>query len=674
MSLYESLTRVLAPFAQKIKGIQTGYDGTQYNSPGEAVRSQISDLHVLIGDEPGTAIVGTSVSYDGSDSGLSADNMQGAVDEVADELSSTNERLAQLDALFSTKQTTVPTTSIVGYRYKISGELVEYSTATAWEFSANPNSDYIVQGLTVGTNTMMPILFLDTSDNIISAISDAVQESGHKVPFTTPSGCVKVCYTTATNATWDASPVTIIYAPLSEQAPIASNTEAITNLSTDVSDLKKEVSGEFSVAWVENEYVVTATGAFAHYNGWKRSDYIDVGGDDTVRISNNGTANSNNCFYDANKNRVSAFNNTTGVLAVPATAKYMCVSIETASEIKIFTTEKEETAKQIEDLKKEYLPTIPTYYENYIDSKIATIRSHESNFATGDSFIFVTDQHYPRNTGNAPALIQKIMRETGVRFVVSGGDVNNNSDGVNVMKAVVHDYINRIKTVFPMLNVVGNHEWYTNVIDTSKARPTEGDLYATMQMYAEDKYVSIGPLNSFVVDNEVKRIRYILVSCDFDTNTTSDQIAWFLTELSKVPNGYTLIVIGHAFMSDSMVSIRGSHTDFCNGIDALKTKSTYTYNGVAYDYTDKDVTIPCILTGHTHIDGNLLTSEGIRIICTTTDSAELNYELVEGIPTLSARASGTTNEQAFDVIQFDFSNRKIYCTRIGYGSDREFSY
>ena len=83
MSLYTALTQVLAPFAAKIKGIQTGYDGTEYDSPGEAVREQINDLHVLIGDTPGTAIQASAVAYNNSN--------------VAAELTNVNGRLVTLD-------------------------------------------------------------------------------------------------------------------------------------------------------------------------------------------------------------------------------------------------------------------------------------------------------------------------------------------------------------------------------------------------------------------------------------------------------------------------------------------------------------------------------------------------------------------------------------------------
>ena len=94
MSLYESLSRVLAPFASRLNGLLTGYDGTTYSSPAEAVRTQISDLHVLIGDIQGDAkISGSAVGYDGTESGLSATTMQGAIDEVSGDVTAVNGRL-----------------------------------------------------------------------------------------------------------------------------------------------------------------------------------------------------------------------------------------------------------------------------------------------------------------------------------------------------------------------------------------------------------------------------------------------------------------------------------------------------------------------------------------------------------------------------------------------------
>ena len=68
---------LLAPISAALNGIKTGYDGTVYDTPGEAVRTQINDLHVLIGDTPGTAIQASAVAYGNSDVGTELTNVNG---------------------------------------------------------------------------------------------------------------------------------------------------------------------------------------------------------------------------------------------------------------------------------------------------------------------------------------------------------------------------------------------------------------------------------------------------------------------------------------------------------------------------------------------------------------------------------------------------------------------
>lgn len=74
---------ITGPIAAAVDALKTGYDGTTYQTAAEAVRTQINDLHVLIGDEPGTAISADSIGYgDGS---------------VADALDGLNGRLTELE-------------------------------------------------------------------------------------------------------------------------------------------------------------------------------------------------------------------------------------------------------------------------------------------------------------------------------------------------------------------------------------------------------------------------------------------------------------------------------------------------------------------------------------------------------------------------------------------------
>ena len=124
-----------------------------------------------------------------------------------------------------------------------------------------------------------------------------------------------------------------------------------------------------------------------------------------------------------------------------------------------------------------------------------------------------------------------------------------------------------------------------------------------------------------------------------------------------------------------MNSFRGYHKNIMEALDAVKAKKTYTFNNVTYDYSNlENVEVVCAIAGHTHIDGYLTTAGGIPCISTTCDSYRQNYEIQNGKLVNVPRTKGTIDEQAFDVIQFDFTNRKIYYTRIGYGSDRKFSY
>lgn len=75
---------ITGPISAAVDAIKTGYDGTSYQTAAEAVRTQINDLHVLIGDEPGTAIDSSAIGY-GEDS------------NVEDALDGLNERLTEVE-------------------------------------------------------------------------------------------------------------------------------------------------------------------------------------------------------------------------------------------------------------------------------------------------------------------------------------------------------------------------------------------------------------------------------------------------------------------------------------------------------------------------------------------------------------------------------------------------
>ena len=73
----------------------------------------------------------------------------------------------------------------------------------------------------------------------------------------------------------------------------------------------------------------------------------------------------------------------------------------------------------------------------------------------------------------------------------------------------------------------------------------------------------------------------------------------------------------------------------------------------------------CVLSGHRHADGTVETSAGVRVIASTCDAV-----LEQGSLTRTRR---TISEGAFDVVQIDLTNSKIYLTRIGAGSNRSYN-
>ena len=105
MSLYSSLTQVLAPFAAKINGLLTGWDGTRYNTPGEAVRQQISDLHVLIGDVPGTAIDASAIGYNDSNVAAELANVNGRLTQHGTSIEEITDAIGDLSQLQTENKT-----------------------------------------------------------------------------------------------------------------------------------------------------------------------------------------------------------------------------------------------------------------------------------------------------------------------------------------------------------------------------------------------------------------------------------------------------------------------------------------------------------------------------------------------------------------------------------------
>ena len=483
-----------------------------------------------------------------------------------------------------------------------------------------------------------------------------------------------------------------------------------TELSGDVAELKSALNtvndGYYSFGLVPNKYILRDNGAEANYNGWSATDFIEVPPNSLMLYY--GTQNLVwGAKYDAEKTYVepatwntqfnSFFNDTgdtiffrtSGSNADMASVKFRIFPIvDTTLTKQGYPADAKAVGDRISAISQNS-DVIPSYYETHLAAKETIIRGHFDDCAyNGDGLVFLTDTHFSTDlfTSNAPstainanhsfALIADIFKKCAIDKIAFGGDLVNSAPDIDTMLLCIASFGARFGNRQNRLRYcVGNHEYYTGNDMGATTKPTPSMLYGAGVKYNEDIVLGKGDMVTYYFDNALQKIRYFVVSCGRDTELTIPQVEWVLSEFKNIPSGYHVVLIGHGFMTDAMTGFRGRYLQIANAFDKVKSKSSISYNGTLYDYSALDnVTPVCIITGHVHIDGSITTTGGIPCISTTTDSYAQNYELVDGTPTSSPRTKGTTDEQAFDIYQFDFTNRKIYVTRIGYGSDREFSY
>ena len=185
MSLYSALSQVLAPFAAKIKGIQTGYDGTEYDTPGEAVREQINNLHVLIGHVPGQAIDASAVAYNDSNVAAELTNVNGRLHDLSDVVI---DRTNKVNFLISGIEESGLTVGFEGGRITLSGTTTAAVTKdNAFSvYDIKPSTTYVARVFNAsGVNNSEALYLRKGTENLVSIHFGANGRNG--VTFTTPA-------------------------------------------------------------------------------------------------------------------------------------------------------------------------------------------------------------------------------------------------------------------------------------------------------------------------------------------------------------------------------------------------------------------------------------------------------------------------------------------------------
>ena len=316
--------------------------------------------------------------------------------------------------------------------------------------------------------------------------------------------------------------------------------------------------------------------------------------------------------------------------------------------------------------------SFPAYYNDYLTEKVRKINDEmlSLGFGGGDAFVFITDTH-EKPTYTAETM-QYICDLTNISKIIHGGDSAKDKSTKAEALEVINKYYNHYRlNGCTLYKVVGNHEFNNGGANDEYAykQLSENELYMTI-LGDNANHITYDPAGTlaYYFDNPAQKIRYFVLPVNYKATPSWQGVNWILAELENVPTDYDVVVFCH-----HVIKSTGEYTAYMErligGLDAYKAHTTYfnDYTKETHDYTQKTGEVICVCVGDEHMDLSRISEGGIPIIATTC--ATYNEEC-GGLD----RTLGTVNEGAYDVYVINKNTRTISITRIGAGSDREFTY
>lgn len=328
---------------------------------------------------------------------------------------------------------------------------------------------------------------------------------------------------------------------------------------------------------------------------------------------------------------------------------------------------------------------IPNYYVEHLNYCIDKINNNTNGF--GDySFAFITDIHCRHNTQHSPALLRELINKCAINTVIGGGDWNTAYNYTDMgIKALTNDF-KTLRSYFngiPMIKTVGNHEWAYGGFENPYNVSNEWvyDWYYRDDEANKNKPIIYGENGTyFYQDDLTNKVRYVSVNVmDYQSEyeptennkifkffVSQTQIKWLKEKAFYLPDDdWQIIVFSHVpiWTDSDRPDWSSSYIDNAEELEQLvddffrKTNYATSYKG----------TLVCWISGHTHRDAMLRIKGGVMHIVTNGDC----FLQATGS---QDRIKGTISEQCFDVLSVNKSERKVYLTRVGAGSDREFNY
>lgn len=316
---------------------------------------------------------------------------------------------------------------------------------------------------------------------------------------------------------------------------------------------------------------------------------------------------------------------------------------------------------------------IPSYWISEVEDTLTKVRANQiSCGANCVEFMFVTDWHWNNNAQQSPSLINRIAKKSGIKNILMGGDAisyySPTKAGAIEEAFGIYDGINSELKVFTAL---GNHDRNGSSGNTDRTiMLTDSEAYAIYTKRSESFAVTEKSVNYGYWDFPAQKVRIVMfyLSDSLYPGMVEEQYipaakAWAISKMLELDSTWTVILLTHGYYYSISPEVGITETNLQIKDDILECKKNMA------------ATLAFWIIGHVHDDYNaILTSRDpeneetlLQIVCNCDAMMGRMYQ--EGL-----RILGTDTEQSFDIVQVDTLNKKVYLTRCGAGSDREFSY
>lgn len=333
-----------------------------------------------------------------------------------------------------------------------------------------------------------------------------------------------------------------------------------------------------------------------------------------------------------------------------------------------------ELGEDISDIKYKINGSIPNYYAEHLNTKIALIKSNMMDCGIhGETFVFITDIHWDDNDKHSPFLIDEVLSRTNIKTIVCGGDLINEGEKapmIETLQSCVSAFtFDKNGIFFPC--AFGNHDSNKNNQAAMEDRwLSDNDVYALMYKQNDDYINYLNDIDkSFYFDNKTTKTRFIVLDSGVNGSIANQTVFTSLIDcMLSVDENWKIVIVCHWLYNNAWYQI---YYDLSTAINAYNNRTTAPIStvGKTYDLSNAKGEVVLVLGGHVHNDMSTTTKNGtVPVVLTDCDNGvrteNTDYPYVKG----------SVTEQCFDVMTINYTNRTVKCVRVGRGADREFTF